>query len=218
MIQRDSNAQLTEERRFLGIRGANLSAGGKSQRVSHQQLNEQEKRPVRVMASGDKTHSWWIYKDSVYVNKIMSELDKPISDAAIAAQITDADPRIRLARKEAAEAAEAAAEEAARLREEEIQALAYYREQRERNKMQRIVEAYRSRNAMPASPPGRKPMPEDIKTIVWKRDGGRCVHCGAPSNLEFDHIIPVVLGGADSVANIQLHCLTCNRAKGGNLT
>jgi len=65
---------------------------------------------------------------------------------------------------------------------------------------------------------GRSPIPEDIRTEVWRRDSGRCVKCGSQRNLEFDHVIPVALGGSSTARNIQLLCEACNRAKGASLT
>ncbi len=61
--------------------------------------------------------------------------------------------------------------------------------------------------------PKRDPIPEDVKLIVWARDGGACVHCGSKQNLHFDHIIPVVKGGGNSEANIQILCAACNLKK-----
>jgi 5-methylcytosine-specific restriction endonuclease McrA len=48
---------------------------------------------------------------------------------------------------------------------------------------------------------------------VVERDGLRCVQCGAAEDLQFDHILPVALGGATSVENLQILCGDCNRAK-----
>jgi 5-methylcytosine-specific restriction endonuclease McrA len=64
---------------------------------------------------------------------------------------------------------------------------------------------------------GRQPIPDDVKMFVWQRDGGKCVRCGSNRNLEFDHIIPVVMGGANTARNLQLLCEGCNRAKSGSL-
>jgi 5-methylcytosine-specific restriction endonuclease McrA len=63
----------------------------------------------------------------------------------------------------------------------------------------------------------REPISDEVKMHVWKRDGGRCVNCGSKINLEFDHIIPVSMGGSNTARNIQLLCEECNRRKGGNL-
>jgi hypothetical protein len=59
----------------------------------------------------------------------------------------------------------------------------------------------------------RESIPEDVKIVVWARDRGACVRCGSNQNLHFDHIIPVVKGGASSELNIQLLCQTCNLKK-----
>jgi uncharacterized protein YigA (DUF484 family) len=63
----------------------------------------------------------------------------------------------------------------------------------------------------------RQPIPQDVKVTVWQRDGGRCVECGSKENLEFDHIIPLAMGGANTMRNLQLLCETCNRRKGASL-
>jgi len=66
--------------------------------------------------------------------------------------------------------------------------------------------------------PQRQSVSDEVKLFVWQRDSGRCVRCGTKANLEFDHIIPLTMGGNNTARNIQLLCQDCNRAKGGNLT
>ena len=57
-------------------------------------------------------------------------------------------------------------------------------------------------------------IPSAVKLEVWRRDGGRCVTCGATDNLHFDHIIPYSKGGTSLLAeNIQLLCARHNLAK-----
>lgn len=66
-------------------------------------------------------------------------------------------------------------------------------------------------------------IPEWVKRAVLFRDKGRCVFCkkdltGLYSLLEdndkqFDHIVPLHLGGLNDVCNIQLTCQTCNLRK-----
>ena len=63
----------------------------------------------------------------------------------------------------------------------------------------------------------RQPIPRTIRYEVFTRDQGRCVECGSQFELQFDHIIPVAMGGATSVDNLQLLCSDCNRRKGATL-
>jgi 5-methylcytosine-specific restriction endonuclease McrA len=65
--------------------------------------------------------------------------------------------------------------------------------------------------------PTRTPIPDAVKVFVWNRDGGRCITCGSKERLEFDHVIPVALGGANTARNLQLLCEGCNRAKGASI-
>ena len=65
--------------------------------------------------------------------------------------------------------------------------------------------------------PSRKAISDAVKAEVWKRDGGRCVECGSKEQLNFDHVIPVALGGSNESANLQVLCSTCNRNKGAGL-
>ena len=63
----------------------------------------------------------------------------------------------------------------------------------------------------------REPIPQEVKDKVWNRDGGRCVKCGSRENLEFDHIIPLSKGGANTYRNIQLLCEKRNREKSNKI-
>jgi hypothetical protein len=57
-------------------------------------------------------------------------------------------------------------------------------------------------------------IPTSVKLEVWKRDGGKCVTCGATDELHFDHIIPFSKGGTSLKAeNIQLLCARHNLEK-----
>jgi hypothetical protein len=56
-------------------------------------------------------------------------------------------------------------------------------------------------------------IPTEVKQAVWSRDSGRCVKCGRSENLHYDHIIPFVKGGANSIENIQVMCAPCNFRK-----
>lgn len=96
----------------------------------------------------------------------------------------------------------------------EVQALIEAREQKQRRQVER-AKAYVESSASTAQ--RRDVIPDDVKVFVWQRDKGRCVRCGSNKNLEFDHIIPVIMGGSNTARNIQLLCESCNREKGGHL-
>ena len=60
---------------------------------------------------------------------------------------------------------------------------------------------------------------ENQKIVIWRRDGGKCRHCGC--DVEFremhaDHIIPHSKGGKTIVENGQTLCVTCNLKKGSH--
>ncbi|HEY6779913.1 MAG TPA: HNH endonuclease signature motif containing protein [Thermoleophilaceae bacterium] len=89
--------------------------------------------------------------------------------------------------------------------------------ERERRKRRQLERAHANLAQERAPSPRREPLPRELRLAVWERDGGRCVECEGDFELQFDHIIPVVLGGATSLENLQLLCAPCNRAKGGAL-
>jgi hypothetical protein len=57
-------------------------------------------------------------------------------------------------------------------------------------------------------------IPIHVREKVYLRDGGRCVGCGASTDLHFDHIHPWSKGGAATVANLRLLCARSNLSKG----
>jgi len=66
---------------------------------------------------------------------------------------------------------------------------------------------------------GRVPLPQGLRNEVLKRDGYRCVRCGASKDdtdvrLEIDHILPVAKGGTNDIDNLQTLCHDCNINKG----
>jgi len=64
----------------------------------------------------------------------------------------------------------------------------------------------------------RRVIPTKIKQEVWKRDGGKCIKCGAKDNLHFDHIIPHSKGGTSiSAENVQILCAKHNLEKRDNI-
>lgn len=63
----------------------------------------------------------------------------------------------------------------------------------------------------------RESIPTHVKLSVWHRDKEQCVNCKSNKNLEFDHIIPISKGGANTINNIQLLCIECNRKKSNKI-
>lgn len=50
----------------------------------------------------------------------------------------------------------------------------------------------------------RTAVAESVRHAVWKRYAGTCQGCGSQSNLQFDYIIPVSLGGTNTEQNLQI--------------
>jgi len=63
----------------------------------------------------------------------------------------------------------------------------------------------------------RRPIPREVKQQVWTNDGGRCAACGTDFDLQYDHNIPLAMGGSSNVENLQLLCGDCNRRKAATL-
>ena len=60
----------------------------------------------------------------------------------------------------------------------------------------------------------RRVIPSAVKLAVWKRDGGKCVQCGATDELHFDHDLPWSRGGTSiTEENVQLLCARHNLQK-----
>lgn len=65
--------------------------------------------------------------------------------------------------------------------------------------------------------PKRRSISPKTRFEVFKRDGFRCLYCGAhPPGvlLEVDHIVAVAAGGAHDMDNFATSCENCNRGKG----
>jgi hypothetical protein len=101
---------------------------------------------------------------------------------------------------------------------DQVYALLVTRQQRD----QRRIERAQAMVVMGMEPQDqarrRDVIPDDVKQMVWMRDGGRCRQCGAQVELQFDHIIPVAMGGGSGPENLQILCGPCNRRKSAGLT
>ena len=95
---------------------------------------------------------------------------------------------------------------------ESVKALADARESKKKRKIEFVKGPPKSGGKLSA-----RYIPDDVKVSVWRRDNARCVKCGSNKNLEFDHIIPVSMGGSSTERNLQLLCERCNREKGADL-
>lgn len=102
--------------------------------------------------------------------------------------------------------------EDAGLTTEDVLALVRERERRARRTLERAHAALAGETAQ-----RRQPIPRPVRLAVFERDGGRCVECGSAFDIQYDHVIPLALGGANTVENLQILCAPCNQAKGGTL-
>jgi HNH endonuclease len=102
------------------------------------------------------------------------------------------------------------------LQPDEVKALIEERDNKKKLKISRAKAVAAMADALDDSR-RRVPIPRDIKLAVWQRDEGRCVVCGSNESLEYDHVIPLSIGGSDSIRNLQLLCESCNRRKGATL-
>lgn len=62
----------------------------------------------------------------------------------------------------------------------------------------------------------RKALSKKTRFEVFKRDGFRCMYCGATPNaalLQVDHITAVANGGANDMGNLVTACQPCNAGK-----
>jgi hypothetical protein len=97
----------------------------------------------------------------------------------------------------------------------QVNGLLVARDMREKQRIDR-AQAIAAMGSLPRSPI-RGAIPDDLKLFVFTRDGGCCRKCGSRNEIQYDHVIPVSMGGATSEANLQILCGPCNRRKGAGL-
>jgi hypothetical protein len=98
----------------------------------------------------------------------------------------------------------------------EVKALVLERLMQRERRVRRAVALMEQEEVL--AEPARELIPDEVRIFVWNRDGGRCVRCGSQERLEFDHVIPIRLGGSNTARNLQVLCEACNRAKGASLS
>lgn len=87
---------------------------------------------------------------------------------------------------------------------------------KERRKFEKLMQLYKS-DAVQQGSRRRERIPEHVRIMVWRRDGGKCARCGGREKLEYDHIVPISKGGGNTERNIELLCEGCNREKGDRI-
>lgn len=97
---------------------------------------------------------------------------------------------------------------------EDIKALVLQRKRRLEQKLQSARSLMRAEEN---GRPTRTHISDELRRAVYERDGGCCVQCGSSFNLQYDHILPVALGGATTLENLQLLCADCNRRKSDSI-
>jgi 5-methylcytosine-specific restriction enzyme A len=62
-------------------------------------------------------------------------------------------------------------------------------------------------------------IPARVKLRIFERHGGHCNGCtrriGGTLSAQYDHIVPLIAGGANAESNLQLLCSECHKQKTG---
>ena len=102
-------------------------------------------------------------------------------------------------------------------RERDVLALIRDRQRRSAQQLDRAHMLLKVEEGQAAQVRGRREaIPREMRRAVFERDGGRCAQYGSNFDLQYDHVLPVALGGATTIDNLQLLCGDCNREKGAD--
>jgi hypothetical protein len=73
-------------------------------------------------------------------------------------------------------------------------------------------------DSVPIPPAFNRAIPSYVKQAVYKRDRGKCVICGATTELHFDHDLPYSKGGSGlTEANVRILCVRHNLTKSARI-
>lgn len=100
---------------------------------------------------------------------------------------------------------------------DKVYAVLVTRQQRVKQQIER-AQATVAMGSSPRSSAARRAIPDDLKQYIWTRDQGQCRACGSTTELQYDHIIPLKMGGSNNAENLQILCGPCNRSKSAGLT
>ncbi len=84
-------------------------------------------------------------------------------------------------------------------------------------KQRRTEYAARRERAMATRRAFIKKTRDDHFITIGNRDGFKCNICGADTNLQLDHVFPVIRGGNNDPSNFQILCRTCNIRKSDSI-
>jgi 5-methylcytosine-specific restriction endonuclease McrA len=55
---------------------------------------------------------------------------------------------------------------------------------------------------------------QKVRALARQRDGDACVHCGATTELEVHHVVPLANGGSEfELSNLETTCSRCHRER-----
>jgi 5-methylcytosine-specific restriction endonuclease McrA len=60
---------------------------------------------------------------------------------------------------------------------------------------------------------GKGHFSEHTMRLIWARCERKCMRCGSTRRVEYDHIIPIFMGGSNEFENGRLRCIDCHQLK-----